>query len=133
MKLPYTEVKFYPEVKSQTGLSSLRVSCKRAHRKKITKANFSCSSWEEIFFGVRRRSILGPLLFNIFLCDLFFIMNEADFASYADDNTSYRTANTINEVIQSLQHYSIMLIKWFTDNKMKANLSKCHPLVKKMD
>ena len=36
MKLPYTEVKFYPEVKSQTGLSSLRVSCKRAlSRKKI--------------------------------------------------------------------------------------------------
>ena len=31
MKLPYIEVKFYPEVKSQTGLSSLRVSCKRAH------------------------------------------------------------------------------------------------------
>ena len=31
MKLPHTEVKFYPEVKSQTGLSSLRVSCKRAY------------------------------------------------------------------------------------------------------
>ena len=30
MKLPHTEVKFYPEVKSQTGLSSLRVSCKGA-------------------------------------------------------------------------------------------------------
>ena len=30
MKLPHTEVKFYPEVKSQTRLSSLRVSCKRA-------------------------------------------------------------------------------------------------------
>ena len=30
MKLPHTEVKFYPEVKSQTGLSSLWVSCKRA-------------------------------------------------------------------------------------------------------
>ena len=30
MKLPYTEVKFYREVKSQTGLSSLLVSCKRA-------------------------------------------------------------------------------------------------------
>ena len=30
MKLPQTEVKFYHEVKSQTGLSSLRVSCKRA-------------------------------------------------------------------------------------------------------
>ena len=32
MKLPHTKVKFYPEVKSQTGLSSLRVSCKRALR-----------------------------------------------------------------------------------------------------
>ena len=30
MKLPHTEVKFYPEVKFQTGLSSPRVSCKRA-------------------------------------------------------------------------------------------------------
>ena len=30
MKLNQTEVKFYPEVKSQTGLSSLLVSCKRA-------------------------------------------------------------------------------------------------------
>ena len=32
MKLPHTEVKFYPELKSQTGLSSLQVSCKRALR-----------------------------------------------------------------------------------------------------
>ena len=30
MKLPYTEVKFYPEVKSQAGLTSRRVSCKHA-------------------------------------------------------------------------------------------------------
>ena len=32
LRLPHTEVKFYPEVKSQTGLSSLRISCKRALR-----------------------------------------------------------------------------------------------------
>ena len=37
MKLPHTEVKFYPEVKSQTGLSSLRVSCKRALRMEKVK------------------------------------------------------------------------------------------------
>ena len=34
MKLPHTEVKFYPEVKSQTDLSSLWVSCKRAQKTK---------------------------------------------------------------------------------------------------
>ena len=41
MKLPYTEVKFYPEVKSQTGLSSLRVSCKRALNEKIYSSVFN--------------------------------------------------------------------------------------------
>ena len=37
MKLPHTEVKFYPEVKSEAGLSSLRLSCKRALRETVSK------------------------------------------------------------------------------------------------
>ena len=49
------------------------------NRRQITKINMSFSSWVEIVFGVPQRSILGPLLFNIFLCDLFFIMKETDF------------------------------------------------------
>ena len=59
------------------------------------------------------------------------MMNETGFASYADDNTPYRTANTIDEVIQSLEHDSMMLSQWFSDNQMKANISKCHLLVNK--
>ena len=48
MKLPYTEVKFYPEVKSQTGLSSLRVSCKRAlSRVKSNVAPATTKFWVE--------------------------------------------------------------------------------------
>ena len=74
------------------------------NRKLITKVNLSYSPWEEILFGVQQGSILGPLLFNIFLCEILFIMNETDFASYANDYTPYTTANTIDEVIQSLEH-----------------------------
>ena len=71
------------------------------------------NSWEEIVFGIPQGSMLGPLLFNIFLCELFFIMKETDFLSYADDNTPYRTADTVHEVIKLLERDSMMLFKWF--------------------
>ena len=45
----------------------------------------------------------------------------------------YRTPNTMDEVIQLLEHDSMMLFQWFSDNQMKANVSKCHLLVNKKD
>ena len=62
----------------------------------------SYRSWEEIVFGLPEGSILGPLLFKIFLSDPFFIMKETDFSSYTDDNTSYRTAEIIEVRINKL-------------------------------
>ena len=66
--------------------------------------------------------ILGPLLFNIFMCDLFFIVNEIDFASYADDNTSFASGDRLDNVLVSLENASLKLFDWFSNNQMKANL-----------
>ena len=83
----------------------------------------------EIVFGVPQGSILGPLLFNILLADLFFIVNSTDIANYADDNTPYVTANKMYSLIASLEEASKSLFTWFDNNLMKSNVDKCHLLV----
>ena len=54
-----------------------------SHRRKRTKINSSYSCWEEILFGVPQGSFLGSVLFNIFVSDLFSVLNDVEFASYA--------------------------------------------------
>ena len=61
--------------------------------------------------------------------DLFLVVQNVDFASYADDNTIYDAGDNIDEVIFSLQESSKKLFKWFADNQMKANEDKCHLIV----
>ena len=68
------------------------------------------------------------LLFNIFLCDLFLIMENIDIASYADDNTPDTTGNLIEEVIQKLENATQTLFQWFSNNQMKTKPDKGHYL-----
>ena len=95
-------------------------------RKQRTKINIFYSAWQDILSGVPQGSILGPLLFNIFICDLFLTLKDTAFASYADDNTPYTTGKNINDVIINLEKAGENMFKWFTDNQMKANADKCH-------
>ena len=94
--------------------------CQRA------KINSSFSTWEEIHFGVPQGSILGPLLFNIFICDLFHEVKDIDINNYADDNTPYACASDISIIVSKLESGTNTLCKWFKENHLKFNADKCH-------
>ena len=58
-------------------------------RKQRTKIHNFYSLYPHIACGIPQGSMLGPLLFNINMCDMFFEKYECDIASYADDNTPH--------------------------------------------
>ena len=60
-----------------------------SHRKLKIKINKTFSNWTNILYGVPQGFILGPLIFNVFLCDLFLFKPIIDLISYADDNTPF--------------------------------------------
>ena len=74
-------------------------------------------------------SILGPLLFNIFLDDIFLLVDQAQITNYADDNTPYAIESSVKELLEVLKNETETLLKWFHWNEMKSNNDKCHLFV----
>ena len=95
-------------------------------RQQITKINQYYSTWEDILFGVTQGSILGPILFSIFISDIFLLVKDVNFASYADYNTIYQSGKTLDDVMNGLQVSAKKLLKWFSDNQMKGSADKCN-------
>ena len=79
---------------------SFLVTPQTEHRTKVNNAYSSCT---DIKYGVSQGSILGPLLFNIDICDFIWWDYKCDKASYADDNTPYTSGINLNLVLEKLE------------------------------
>ena len=94
-----------------------------------TKIENVFSSWSELLQGVPQGSILGPLLFNIYINDLLWINSETEVCNYADDTTLYACDQSLESVLLRLEHDCLLAIEWFDNNYMKLNSDKCHLLI----
>ena len=98
-------------------------------REQRTRVKRSYSSWREVKYGVPQGSILGPLLFNIFINDIFYFTNKAKLANYADDNTVYLSEAHRESLLSILETETSEIHNWFRVNEMQANDDKCNLIV----
>ena len=73
--------------------------------------------------------MLGPLLFNLFINDLFYVIKEIDTCNYADDNTLHTTDLRLDKLMEKLEGATDKALIWFKNNGMKMNSDKCHLLI----
>ena len=98
-------------------------------RRQRVKVNGPFSFWKEMKLCVPHRSVLGPLLFNIFINDIFLLLNETEICYYADDTTIQCSHQELKEVTLRLESDNVKLSNWFAENFMKLNEEQCHLLV----
>ena len=89
----------------------------------------SFSSWNKVITGVPQGSVLGPLLFNIFLNDVFLFFSKCQLCNYADDNTLYKLGKYMKKIKNDLEMDFMILQKWFHENQMVLKPGKCHYIV----
>ena len=92
-------------------------------------SNNSFSRRSSIEYGVPQWPVLGSLLFNIDLTDLFYECEASNIANYAGNTTPYACEENIRTVISELQSLAFTLFKWFENKHMRDNPGKSHILV----
>jgi exonuclease III len=112
------------------GIKSLRfLYSYLTGRKQRVKIGCIISEWLEIFQGVPQGSVLGPILFNIFINDLLFSLNSSSVCNFADDNTLYVCDKSHDKVLERLSVDISRTISWFECNSMVANPDKFQLLI----
>ena len=100
-----------------------------SHWKQKIKINKTFSYWANILHGIPQGSMLSPLVFNVFLYDLFLFVPNIDLVSYEDDNIPFAMGSSELEVINKIKTVAENLTLCFRNKCMKVNPYKSHILL----
>ena len=107
------------------GDDSLKlISSYLSNRYQRVRIGSALSEWLQLLLGIPQGSILGPLLFNIFINDIFYFITDVDLCNFADDNTIYNCQNSLEKVITTLELGVEECLRWFQVNQMAINADK---------
>ena len=100
-------------------------------RHQQTKIDSVFSTTLKISLGVPQGSVLGPLLFLIFINDLAFLLNKIKFSNelFADDTTLYRSSNDLFSLISSIKRDFQYILEWVDSNQLILNFDKTNAMI----
>ena len=90
-------------------------------RKQHFKINSTYNSWLDVKSGVPQGSVLGPLLFNIFINDIFYAIEASEICKFVDDNMIYALSHNAESKIAKLETDIYSTLKWFESNSLVEN------------
>ena len=99
------------------------------NRKQLVIFNGISSSLQNISCGVPQGSILGPLLFLIYINDIAKTSRHFNFTLFADDTTAIASDPSLTNLIKMVNHELTNISHWFTMNKLSLNVDKTNYII----
>ena len=100
-----------------------------SQRKQLTDIDGTTSSWLDMELGVPQGSILGPILFLIYVNDINNCDTTAKFVKFADDTTVITSAPSLKEATHKMNITMDKVNTWFQSNKLNLNPSKTRYMI----
>ena len=99
------------------------------NRSQMVLFNGKISDIRDVTCGVHQSSILGPLLFILYINDFAKVSDKLFHVLFADDTNAFLNGKNMNMLINTIQQELSRLYVWLLANKLSLNLSKTHFMV----